>query len=645
MRGLWLGIFGIMLQVQGQDIIWQRYLGGTGFDTGKEIRICEGGALLIAGDTFSKNGLGVQNHGLSGDIFIRKFSTQGTIFWQRTLGGLGIEELADLEATPDGGWVLLGTTDSEEGDPGLGKGLMDMWLVKLDANGAMEWNKRYGGSGNDQGFSILPLANGDYLIGGASGSRNGDMETCFHHGGVDGWVALLDSKGEIKWSRLLGGSQYDKVVRLHQNANEYWVIAVSSSHDGDIRTQTGDKDVQIFRLDPKGEILGQIQVGGENADEIYDSRLLADGKLLMAGTTFSGTGYIGESKGQGDAWVCMVQADGQVLWSRTYGGTRADGFNRIIPLRGGGYMAVGLTKSKDLDIPAPIKGFYDALMCRLDAEGNLQACNNFGNNAKDAFFDVQESPDGGYLLIGYSEKPYLEEKPTLPPYIGGVDIWLCNISDPQQKKFNPFVSTTSLEGKIYQKNSSKTINASVALLRDTGDTLAQVGTQGNGAFVLPIASYGRARLEVQAQGFFFYSREMLLDTLRLKSKVYRKVELEPIVKNKPFILRGLSFETGNWELTAESEPELRRLLAFLQLHPRLYVEIGGHTDNTGDTADKERLSLLRAVTVRSYLIDSGIDPNRLEVLAYGMEKPIASNDTEEGRMLNRRVELKVLDNL
>ncbi|HRD58054.1 MAG TPA: OmpA family protein [Ferruginibacter sp.] len=113
--------------------------------------------------------------------------------------------------------------------------------------------------------------------------------------------------------------------------------------------------------------------------------------------------------------------------------------------------------------------------------------------------------------------------------------------------------------------------------------------------------------------------------------------------SKTFILENVNYETGKADLDDESFPVLDELVAYLNRKADERIEIGGHTDNVGTPANNLKLSTERAVTVMQYLISKGINPERLQAKGYGLTMPIESNKTEEGRAINRRTEVKILD--
>jgi outer membrane protein OmpA-like peptidoglycan-associated protein len=133
-----------------------------------------------------------------------------------------------------------------------------------------------------------------------------------------------------------------------------------------------------------------------------------------------------------------------------------------------------------------------------------------------------------------------------------------------------------------------------------------------------------------------------MDTVISKAQIQRSIRLEPIQIGSSLILDKIYFNSGRWNILPPSRAELARLIDFLELNPTVRIEISGHTDNTGNRAQKVKLSQYRALAVRKYLIEKGIEPTRMRAIGEGLKRPIASNNTSAGRRKNRRVEFKVI---
>jgi len=625
-----------------QVAFWQKYMGGEAYDKGKKIFHLEDGTLIIAGDSYSKKYLGQGNHGDS-DIMILKYSTQGTIFWKRLLGGSGEESMGDCIATRDGGFLLVGHSHSSDGDLSQNKGGSDIWIVKLNAKGDTEWSRSIGGINDDRASSAIELTQGGYLIGGEAGSPNMSYQRT-HHGGLDAWLARLNEKGEVIWEKQYGGSANEQCRRLHQlDENRFFLVGSSDSKDGDLPRNLGQKDCWFFQVNGDGELTDSRVYGGSANDLIHTSLQDDQGRLVMAGTTFSGDGDIKRQQGLGDSWIFQVDTLGREIWSRTYGGRRPEGFLDIKATQDGGFILCGLTKSRtgegDIEYNS---GYYEGWIFKCNDRGERLWSRTIGYEGKDVLSSLVEVPKGGYVALGYATQA--REGFILPEHKGVADFWLCNISDPEREGVKPYVTPPLLIGSIKDISNGKAVSATLTLTENkTLDSLASVkSSQDDGSYALIMPAYGLVSINVLGEGYMFYGRDFLMDTVIDRTTLSQNILLDPIEVGTKLILKNIYFRTARWDLLEGSNAELERVRKFLLLNPRVRVEISGHTDNTGNRRTKEALSLNRANAVRDYLLRQGIPPYQMTVKGYGMYRPIASNKTPEGRAKNRRVEIEVI---
>jgi len=573
---------------------------------------------------------------------VGRYATQGNFFWKKILGGSGEETLEEFIETKDGGYVLVGSSDSNDGDIQSNKGGKDVWLAKLDIQGNLEWSKSYGGSGDDRGTAIIQLPDGGYLLGGESSSTNGDMQSQ-HHGGLDSWIAKLTSKGRILWEKHYGGSANEKVSRIHQlGEEEFLVINSSDSRDFQVADNLGKKDGWLFKIDYQGELTWQMNIGGEDNDDLHGSMVDSEGNIVVSGTTFSKTGLMLNQAGNGDCWVFKLNPAGALLWSKTFGGPKADGANTIREGLDGNYLICGITRSHMGDIPRN-SGYYDGWFAKLNKNGEILWSRTIGYGGKDALEDIMEVEVGGYLGIGFSQ--FSPADNLQAGHKGMYDIWLVNFGDPKKGiEVRPYKTPPVLTGTIRDIHNGQGLEAEIILTNNkTLDSLnSSFSSPDSGRFYTLMPSYGLVSINVLCKGYLFFGQDISLDTVIDKTLLRQDIKLEPIQIGSSLILQNISFNTGEWDLLPSSFPELERLVSFLKLNPRVVIEVSGHTDNTGDKTRKTELSNRRALAVKDYLVKNGIKEMRLKVKGFGMYRPIASNSTEEGRRKNRRVEFEVL---
>jgi hypothetical protein len=184
------------------------------------------------------------NHG-SQDCLIVKLDTHGNIQWQKSLGGSGFDSIASIQQTSDGSYIIAGVLESSDSD--VTGGGYDFWIVKLDSLGTLQWQKSLGGSDNDEAKSIQQTSDGGYIIAGSSFSNNGDVTG--NHGNQDYWIVKLDSLGTIQWQKSLGGSEEDEAKSIQQTSDGGYIIAGSSfSNNGDVTGNHGGFDYWIVKL-------------------------------------------------------------------------------------------------------------------------------------------------------------------------------------------------------------------------------------------------------------------------------------------------------------------------------------------------------------------------------------------------------------
>jgi hypothetical protein len=230
--------------------VWQKTFGSTGSESGVSGAICKDGGYIITGYTDGNDGDLTFNHG-GIDFWALNVSGDGEIIWQRTYGGSGFELASSTTASADGGCVITGLTTSSDGDITTRKGgFVDGWLVKIDKHGALKWDKTVGGTNFEQCLFSMTTHNGDYLIGGNTTSIDGDFVG--NKGGQDGWAMHIDKQGNEKWVRVIGGKSIDLFKGAHERVKGNYILAgYSESNDGDVSGNHGFTDAWLLSLTEK----------------------------------------------------------------------------------------------------------------------------------------------------------------------------------------------------------------------------------------------------------------------------------------------------------------------------------------------------------------------------------------------------------
>lgn len=202
-----------------------------------------------------------------------------------------------------------------------------------------------------------------------------------------------------------------------------------------------------------------------------------------------------------------------------------------------------------------------------------------------------------------------------------------------------------VKGQVFDALSRKPLQAHVELVDLIKQAKVSKVTSDpkNGKFMMVLTEGSDYALYVDEEGYLFQS--LTFDYAADQNKINQPVEidiyLQPIQKGKETVLNNIFFDTDKYEIKEKSKPELNKVLSFLHENPEIRIAINGHTDNVGTAAYNQTLSTNRAKAVYAYLVAAGIDPGRLEYKGYGQTKPIASNDTEEGKQKNRRIAFEI----
>lgn len=208
------------------------------------------------------------------------------------------------------------------------------------------------------------------------------------------------------------------------------------------------------------------------------------------------------------------------------------------------------------------------------------------------------------------------------------------------------IKTQYLKGRVLDAKTKEALEAEIELINLSNNRIenAVKSDKVSGEYFLVLNEQTEYALEVRKKGYAFKS--MRFDFSDKKADDLKPIEmdilLDPIAKGATFVLNNIFFDTGKWELREKSKTELNELIRFMQDNPQVRGEISGHTDNVGEKKANQELSIKRAKSVYDYLVQNGIEPQRLTYKGYGDTQPAAPNDSEENKQRNRRIEFKIL---
>ena len=316
-----------------------------------------------------------------------------TIEWQKTIGGNDTTAINSVQQTTDGGYILAGYKyNSQNGS--------DYWIVKLNSNADIKWEKTYGGSNTDRAYNIQQTIDEGYIVAGYTKSNDGDISN--NYGLTDAWILKLNPNGDTIWQKTYGGSNYEVVNSIKQTTDGgYIIVGHTKSNNGNISNNQGGYDAWIIKIDANGNLKWTKTFGGTNGDIANDVQQTINGEYLIAGYTFSNNGDITNNYGNADWWVIKLQANGNLSWQKTYGGSKNDYANCIQKTNDGHYIIAGYTFSSDGDV-TNLDGNKDAWIIKIDDLGNILQQTTVGTNGSEDANSILQTHDNNFLIAGYS---------------------------------------------------------------------------------------------------------------------------------------------------------------------------------------------------------------------------------------------------
>lgn len=357
---------------------WLRNLGGSDIERGMDVQATPDGGFILAGVTLSNDG-DVEGQRGGGDAWVVKTDSLGNIQWQKCLGGSKYDEASDVKLTSDGGYIVAGATRSNDGNvTGFHAGTygseLDMWVVKLTAAGIIEWQTALGGSGHDYATSVIQTVDGGYTVAGSTASKNGNVTG--QRGAVDMWIVKLRNTGVLQWQKCLGGSLNDHANEILQTPDGGYIVAGGSdSKDKDVVGFHGYFDFWVVKLNSAGTLQWQKCLGGSGDESASSVQLAGDGGYIIGGYTNSRGGDIVGYHFKNDGWLVKINGTGKLVWQRCFGGSENDFIHSLIRTSDGKYAFASGSTSSDDDIQNHI-GNNDFWIVKVGNNGQLPQNNN-----------------------------------------------------------------------------------------------------------------------------------------------------------------------------------------------------------------------------------------------------------------------------
>ncbi|MEO8087477.1 MAG: T9SS type A sorting domain-containing protein [Bacteroidota bacterium] len=333
-----------------------------------------------------------------------------SIQWQKRYGGSLGENFIDGINTRDGGFIFAGGSRSNDGEVNGNYGNVDVWVVKVDNAGNIQWENNYGGSNIELAEAIDQTKDGGYIIAG--NTQSNDFDVTGYHGNVDYWIIKIDSTGNLIWQKCLGGSSYETSSSVHQtNDGGYIVGGVTLSNDGDVsglHNNLGNFDFWVVKLDSMGNLQWQHCFGSDSPEEHCKVVISKDNKYVASG--FSSGMNNGDvncfQHGGGDYWVVKLDTNGIILSQNCFGGSMGEIGYAIDTTFGSGFIIAGASNSSDGDVTG-VHGINpyrpDYWIVKTDSSLNLQWEKCLGGGEIDVPSQIQQTNDSGYIVTGYTE--------------------------------------------------------------------------------------------------------------------------------------------------------------------------------------------------------------------------------------------------
>jgi hypothetical protein len=297
--------------------------------------------------------LGALAFGFWSEVFAESFgcprlysshNPMSTTSFAKTYGGTGWDVAFSVQQTSDGGYIMAGYTDS------FGAGGADIFLIKTDANGNIIWAKTYGGTNDDTASSVQQTSDGGYIVAGITYSLGA--------GGGDIILIKTDANGNIQWAKTYGGTRWDYASSVQQTSDGGYIVSGGTYSFG----AGWDDDIFLIKTDANGNIQWAKTYRGASGDGAMSVQQTSDGGYIVANYTLSfGAGW------DADIFLIKTDANGNIIWAKTYRGTVWDIPFSVQQTSDGGYIVAGFTESFGA-------GGLDIFLIKTDANGNIGSC-------------------------------------------------------------------------------------------------------------------------------------------------------------------------------------------------------------------------------------------------------------------------------
>ncbi len=425
------------LYSQPFTILWNQCIGGTDDDDAFDIIKIDDG-YMVAGYTESNDGdVNSGNHGAI-DAWLLKLDLQGNILWERCYGGTSSDNFQRIFRDSEDNFLLTGMSSSTDGDISYNPypGSSSTWIVKIDSLGNIMWDRIVGGNATDQQWYAILTDDDGVLAYGRTASHDGDISVAY--GAWDIWMIKLSNEGEIEWDYTIGTNFIDDGYGVTQTSDGGYLCSggcwVSEGTQGNLRCDAYHDlaEAVLVKLDKDRNIEWQRCYGGSNHDVIITVEELEDGYIFSAYTD-SGDGDLSYHYGEGDIWVVKTDFDGNIIWQKSYGGTKTESPHKLFLNENGDIVVFGTTDSNDIDVNGNHSGNDDIWVIRLSSNGELLAQQCIGGVTHEKMnWGVIKKSDYNYVIAGktfagpsFDVSCFTHQIHPIYAY----DIWVLEIAD------------------------------------------------------------------------------------------------------------------------------------------------------------------------------------------------------------------------
>ena len=418
----------LSIENKNYELNYIKTFGGSNDDEANDIINTSDGGFMVIGSSTSSDGLIQNKMGLESDIILMKFDSDKSIEWIKNYGGSRDDRGQSVVEVSGIGYALLGYSMSNDGDASSNEGFHDNWVILIDSKGDIIWEKSYGFSGHDHAYNIIKTKDGNLFFNGfldVTASRGlgstKKVGKSIKHGVGEFWCHKIDLGGNILWRKYFGGTNNDRSYdSVETSDGDFLIVGSSESNDIDISSPKGSYDIWVIKLSSNGDLLWERSYGGskyETANSIIQS---ADKKIHILGSTLSNDKNISFQMGSSDLWLLTIDSDGNLLGEQTFGGSNFDKGKKIEIDSKDNLWLTGYSRSIDFDFSSN-KGKNDAVLIQLSKNRILKEVFEIGAEGEDIANSLIHFNENEIIVAGYSDSKedyFIENK-------GGKDIFLA----------------------------------------------------------------------------------------------------------------------------------------------------------------------------------------------------------------------------